>query len=66
MSNEKKKEKISKPNFGHTEDEWGTARKFSGKEKKYCECPSCADTKEKRKKSSDPQRIIAYRLIDES
>ena len=47
--------------LGQADNELGTK-----KEKKYCECPSCADTREKRKKSSDPQRIIAYRLIDES
>jgi hypothetical protein len=65
MSNEKKKEKISKPNFGHTEDEWGTARKFSGKEKKYCECLACKDTIEKRKKNLDSKRIVAYKLNNE-
>ena len=44
-------------NLGQTDNELGTK-----KEKKYCECPSCADAREK---SSDPQRIIAYKLIDE-
>ena len=47
-------------NLGQTNNELGTK-----KEKKYCECPSCADTREKGKKSSDPQRIIAYKLIGE-
>ena len=46
-------------NLGQTDNEPSIK-----KEKKYCECPSCADTREKRKKSSDPQRIIAYKLID--
>ena len=45
-------------NLGQTDNELGTK-----KEKKYCECPSCGDT---RKKNSDPQRMIAYKLIDES
>ncbi len=64
MSNEKKKEKISKPNFGHTEDEWGTARKFSGKEKKYCECLACKDTIEKRKKN--PRKTFFLHRTDYS
>jgi|TARA_Y100000294_G_C8418036_1_gene281633 hypothetical protein len=56
---------MNESNFGHTEDEWGTTRKFSGKEKKYCECTSCKDTMEKRKKKTDNNKIIAYRLSAE-
>jgi len=52
-------------NFGHTEDEWGTTRKFSGKEKKYCQCLACKDTIEKRKKNLGSQRIVAYKLNNE-
>ena len=55
----------SQSNFGHTEDEWGTTRKFSDKEKKYCQCPACKDTMEKRKKNRDNSKIIAYKLSDE-
>ncbi len=47
-------------NLGQVDNELSTK-----KEKKYCECPSCADTRKNRKKSSDPQKMIAYRLIDE-
>jgi|TARA_B100000315_G_scaffold239573_1_gene258531 hypothetical protein len=55
---------LSESNFDHTEDEWGSTRKFTGKEKKYCECPSCKDTMESRKKNFNSQRIIAYTLND--
>tara|TARA_B100000929_G_scaffold251754_1_gene211910 strand:+ start:338 stop:511 length:174 start_codon:yes stop_codon:yes gene_type:complete len=55
----------SESNFGHTEDEWGTTRKFSGKEKRYCQCLACKDTMEKRKKNRDTNKVIAYKLSDE-
>jgi len=57
-------ENLYESNFGHTEDEWGSVRKFTGKEKKYCECLACKDTMEKRKKNLDTNRIVAYKLND--
>ena len=56
MADTKKKENLTKSNFGHTEDEWGT-------EKKDSEYPSC-DIKE-RKKNLDNKRIVAYKLNNE-
>jgi len=56
MADTKKEENLSKSNFGHTENEWGTNEKI------YCECPACKDTRKKRKKNSDPHRIVAYKL----
>ena len=58
MVNTKKEENLSKSNFGHTGNEWGT------KEKVYCECPTCKDTMKKRKKNPDPHSIVAYKLND--
>tara|TARA_B100001105_G_C21997910_1_gene276041 strand:+ start:261 stop:461 length:201 start_codon:yes stop_codon:yes gene_type:complete len=52
-------------NFGHTEDEWGNIRKFTGKEKKYCECLACKDTMQKRKGNLDSQKIVAYTIKSE-
>ncbi len=57
MADTKKEEKSSEANFGHTENEWGTEKKDSG-------CPTCKDTIKKRKKNSDPQRMVTYKLID--
>ena len=56
MADTKKEENLSKSNFGHTENEWGTNEKI------YCECPTCKDTTKKGKKNSDPHRIVAYKL----
>ena len=56
MADTKKEENLSKSNFGHTKNEWGTSEKI------YCECPACKDTRKKRKKNSDPHRIVAYKL----
>ena len=52
MADTKKKEDLSESNFGHTEDEWGT-------KKKYSECNTCENTKEKRKKNSESKN---YRI----
>ena len=57
MADTKKEEKLYESNFGHTENEWGTEKKDSG-------CSTCKDTIKKRKKNLDPQRIVAYKLID--
>ena len=53
MADTKKEEKLSESNLGHTENEWGTEKKDSG-------CPTCKDTIKKRKKNSDPQRMVTY------
>ena len=62
MTGMNSEENLYESNFGHTEDEWGSVRKFTGKEKKYCECLACKDTLEKRKKNLDTHRIVAYKL----
>jgi hypothetical protein len=64
MTGMNSEENLYESNFGHTEDEWGSVRKFTGKEKKYCECLACKDTMEKRKKNLDTNRIVAYKLND--
>jgi len=56
MADTKKGKNLSKSNFGHTEDEWGT-------EKKDSEYPSCVI--KERKKNLDNTRIVAYKLKNE-
>ena len=56
MADMKKEENLSKSNFGHTENEWGTNEKI------YCECPTCKNITKKGKKNSDPHRMVAYKL----
>lgn len=60
MTDTKKEENMSKPNFGHTEDEWGIK-----KEKKHCECGACKNTMKKRKINSSTRTIVTYKLKDD-